>query len=244
MTDARGVSGDALTVPGTHNFRPVAPGTLIPGLLYRSDALHRLTREGRGVLADLGVTVVIDLRSDFDRRISGRDRLRGTGARRVAIPISGAPLHTDPSQVDLRSVYRTILTRHRAELAAAVQTVAEADGPVVVHCTAGKDRTGLVVALILSAIGVDYETIAADYVASQENLAGEWSERMLRKVRRFRVPITDRLVEVLAHSPEPVLREAYDWIETEHGGVPPYLAAAGLPPELIEQLRDRLLPAP
>ena len=65
-----------LDVAGTHNFREVAPGTLRPATLYRSDALHRLTRAGRHHLRQLGIRRVIDLRSDFDRKLGGADRLR------------------------------------------------------------------------------------------------------------------------------------------------------------------------
>ena len=270
MTSATGAASDPvwqrLDLPGTYNFREVAPGSLRAGRLYRSDGLHRLTRAGRHALADLGVEVVVDLRSSFDRRFGGRDRLRGTGADLVSIPIAGAPPTTDPAGIDLRWVYRSILTHHRAELGAVIQIIAEAEGPVVVHCTAGKDRTGLVVALTLaalgidddtalgnigtglvvaltlSALGIDEATIAADYTATQANLDGEWTERMLRRVRRFRVPVTDTLLEVLAHSPEPVLRDTFGWLQAEHGGVTAYLAPAGIDDGVITRLRERLLP--
>ncbi|WP_114905981.1 tyrosine-protein phosphatase [Ornithinimicrobium murale] len=231
-----------LDVPGTHNFREVAPGSLRPGRLYRSDGLHRLSRAGRRALTALGVEAVVDLRSDFDRRFGGRDRLRGTGADLVSIPIAGAPPQTDPAGLDLRWVYRTILTHHRADLGTAIRVVADAQGPVVIHCTAGKDRTGLVVALTLSAVGIDRARITADYVATQANLDGEWTERMVRKVRRFRVPVTDTLLEVLAHSPAPVLHDTLEWLEAEHGGVRAYLAAAGVDDPVIARLRERLLP--
>ncbi|QDO88970.1 tyrosine-protein phosphatase [Ornithinimicrobium ciconiae] len=234
--------GGPLDIPRTYNFREVAPGALRPGQLYRSDGLHRLTREGRRALADLGIRLVIDLRSDFDRRLGGRDRLRGTGAERLSIPILGASPRTYPATIDLRGVYRTILSQHRDELATAIRAIAQADGPVVVHCTAGKDRTGLVVALVLRAVGVDDHVVAADYAASQGNLAGDWTEAMLRKVRRFRVPITETLLEVLAHSPEPVLRETFDWLTTEYGGTQDYLRAAGIEDSTVALLRERLLP--
>ena len=242
MPSRDGAAATRLDVPRTYNFRPAAPNVLAPGRLYRSDALHRLTRAGRRALADLGIRVVIDLRSDLDRRIGGRDRLRGTGATRVAIPISGASPGTDPGSLDLRGVYRSILTHHRAELATAIHAVAAADGPVLVHCTAGKDRTGLVVALILTAIGIDEETVVADYAATQANLAGEWTEGMLRKVRRFRVPVTDDLLEVLAHSPEAALRDTLDWLDDEHGGVTAYLQSIGVDDTVVTSLRTALLP--
>lgn len=231
-----------LPVPRTYNFRAVAPGVLRPGRLYRSDALHRLRRLGREQVASLGIRTVIDLRSDLDRRLGGRDRLRGTGATRVAIPISGSMPGADLACINLSQVYRNILTGYSTELATAIRVVATEPNPVLVHCTAGKDRTGLVVALILSAIGVDDDTVLADYAATQANLAGEWTERMLRRVRRFRVPLTDNVVQVLAHSPADVLQETLAWLDSEYGGVHAYLAAAGVDDATVGRLRSTLLP--
>src|SRR5690606_17932633 len=180
-----------LDIPGTHNFREVAPGVLRPGRLYRSDALHRLTREGRTRLRKLGIGQVIDLRSAFDRRIGGRDRLRGTGAQHLSVPIDGAPRNVNLRTLSLqtpslREVYQVVLTHHRDDLGRIIRIIAAAVAPVLVHCTAGKDRTGLVAALILTALDVDRDVIVADYAATAANLSGEWTERMLRKVRRFR----------------------------------------------------------
>lgn len=234
-----------LDVPGTHNFREVAPGMLTPGRLYRSDALHRLTRDGRRTLKELGIGQVIDLRSAFDRRIGGRDRLRGTGAAYLSVPIDGTPpdrSRFDPNTLTLFDVYRAVLTRHQEHLGLVIRTIASADGAVVVHCTAGKDRTGLVAALVLAAVGIERDVIVADYAATAANLSGEWTERMLRKVRRFRVPITDNLIEILSGSPPAMLIDTFDWLDCEHGGVLAYLEAAGVDGAARDRLRRSLLP--
>src|SRR5690554_5687346 len=230
-----------LEVAGTHNFREVAPGVLAPGRLYRSDALHRLSREGRSRLRELDVRQVIDLRSAFDRRIGGRDRLRGTGAELMSVPIDGAPRNPDLRTLSLREVYQVVLTRHQQDLGRVIRAIASAQGPVVVHCTAGKDRTGLVAALVLTALDVQRDVIVADYAATAANLSGEWTERMLRKVRRFRVPVTDNLVEILSGSPPSMLTETFDWLDREWGGAVSYLEQAGVDAGVRAELRRTLL---
>lgn len=225
-----------LTVDGTYNFREVAPGLLREGRLYRSDALHRLTPAGRAALQQLGISRVIDLRSRLDRSLTGTDRLRAVGAEYISIPMAGAGRKTDLTTLTLRSVHRTVLDRHGPQIGLAIRAIADADGPVVVHCTAGKDRTGLVIALTLLALGFDYEQVAADFEASGGNLAGEWTDDMVRRARRFRIRITDDLLEVLAGSPERALREALQWVGENHGSIGGYLRHVGVDGDVIRRL--------
>lgn len=230
-----------ISVDETFNFRPVGAGFLRPGRLYRSDALHRLTKDGRATLKTLQIGTVIDLRSALDRRIGGRDRLRGTGATLVSIPIAGTDRHTDPATITLRSVYRTILTDYARDLATVIRVIAASEGPVVVHCTAGKDRTGLVSALVLHAVGASREDVLADYALTAPNLAGEWSDRMIRKVKRIRVVLNDRLIEVLTGAPVAVMADTLDWLDAEYGSIDDYLASIGIAAEDVAALRWRLL---
>ena len=229
-----------MDVAGTHNFREVAPGALRPGLLYRSDGLDKLTGPGREALGRLGVTLVIDLRGDLDLRLGGPDRLEGTGAEYVNHPINAAGANPAMESLDLRTIYRTILGPHGAEVAAAIRSVARADGPAVIHCTAGKDRTGLVAALVLAVLGAGFETIAADYTATTANLAGEWSDALFAQLSTYDVEVTPALAEVLAEAPEAVLRDTFAWLEDAYGGIAGYLAAIGITGEDTARLRSRL----
>jgi protein-tyrosine phosphatase len=231
-----------LHVPVTYNFRSAGAGTLRPGVLYRSDALHALTADGRRALADLGIRRVVDLRSRLDRRLGGRDRLRGVGVQRVSLPIDAAGARISAAGLTLRSVYRTILGPGSPQVAGAIREIADADGPVVVHCTAGKDRTGLVCALVLLAVGADRDAVVADYTASAANLAGAWADAAVRRMRRFRVAVDDDMRELLTGSPEQVLVDTLAWLDDEHGGVEAYLASLGVTDEVVDRLRTRLLP--
>lgn len=229
-----------LDIPGTYNFREVAPGALAPGRLYRSDALHRLDRTARRRIGELGIRKVIDLRSTLDRRIGGRDRLRGTGAVRESVPIDGSPRRAELATITLGDVYRVILSRHQPALGRAIREIAATDGPALVHCTAGKDRTGLVAALVLSILEVDRDVILADYAATAANLAGEWTARMVGKARRFGVDLTDDLLVILGASPPEVLAGALDWLDSEYGGATAYLDGAGVDAATRAELRERL----
>lgn len=228
-----------LHLPVTYNFRPIA-GTR-PGALYRSDALAELTREGRTTLRGLGVRRVIDLRSGFDRRVGGADRLWRVGADLVKVPVFSDAKKSDLYTLTLESLYRRLLDHNSAALGAAIRAVADAPpGAVVVHCTAGKDRSGLVAALIQLSVGIDVDAVVDDYVLTQDNLAGPWAERMLRRVGRFRITVTPQLERLLLSSPAEALTETLEHLHTEHGGIDSYLAACGVTDVHRERLVDRL----
>ena len=134
------------------NFRPVAD--LNPGVLYRSGKLSRATAADRRYLAGLlaGGTI-IDLRTRAKMKSSPDPRL--PGVTRVPIPLSPGSYSrfvTDP--------------KRRAAIGKAIRTVAYARGPVLIHCTYGRDRTGWTVAVIYLALGLPEATVRAEYLRS------------------------------------------------------------------------------
>ena len=231
-----------LHLPVTYNFRAVE-GTRA-GSLYRSDALNRLTEEGRDRLRELGVRRVIDLRAGFDQAHAGEEHLVGVGAELVRVPILDGGRMSQMAGVTIDIVYRHILDDHRDQVARVITAVADApDGAVVIHCTAGKDRTGLTSALIQLALGVATETVIADYAATEQNLAGEWAEHVIGRVRERGVELTPELREIIVASPAGALQRALEHLEAGYGGVAGYLAAVGVGEPVIERLRSRLLVA-
>ncbi|AWB86822.1 tyrosine-protein phosphatase [Mycetocola zhujimingii] len=236
-----------LTVNGTYNFRdvggyPTLDGRVRYGRLLRSDGLYRLGDDGKQDVRDLGVGVVIDLRDDFEVRVMPDD-LDGLDVRRVHLPLfEGSGASQGEAAVSLATLYRRILTQHSGVVARALrELLAMEEHPVLIHCTAGKDRTGVVVALALLAVGVDRRLVVEDYARSEENLSGEWLENMISIIVEHGGTETPELRVLMGGSPGEVLDEVLDELEAEHGSVRQYLLGAGFTLNELGRLRSALV---
>jgi protein-tyrosine phosphatase len=166
---------------GCFNFRdlggyPARRGrTVRRGRVYRSDALHRLTERGTQTFATLGIATVIDLRTPAETARRAWQPPPGWAGSWMHVPLRPAvPDWTAYSTAQLEASgfaalhYLETAERGRAALRTVIETLAEpARLPAVFHCAAGKDRTGIVAALILTLLGVPAELIADDYALSE-----------------------------------------------------------------------------
>lgn len=236
-----------IPIDGTYNFRdvggyPASGGTTRRGKLYRADALGRLGESGRAALRELGVRVVIDLRDDFEVDALPDD-LDGLDVEVLRLPVfegSGASASTVGATIV--HLYDKIVFQHTDVIVRALREIADTgEEPVVVHCTAGKDRTGIVVALALLAVGVDRETVVSDYALTEANLEGPWLEGMLELVRGYGVEVTPDLRVILGGSPREALETTIDRIEERAGSLRAYLLDAGLDEVELAKLRSVLV---
>nr|MDT0663029.1 tyrosine-protein phosphatase [Micromonospora sp. DSM 115978] len=209
--------------------------------LYRSDSLHRIDEADRDAFAALGIRTVIDLRRPHevarDGRVPDYDGL--------------AYLHIHPEHRDWEEVpyderqvlsdwladrYLDLAETGAAGLAAAVEVIADAQtAPVVVHCVAGKDRTGVVCALTLSLLGVADQDIAEDYALSTAA-----SQRFSDWVRS-QVPPDAPIPQPYFASPAEAMMRFLADLRERHGSVHGYLRDAGLGAGQINALRSHLL---
>ncbi len=240
--------GQRMDIEGTHNFRdvggyPAGASRTRYGQLYRSDALGGVTEVGELALGELGIEVVVDLRSRMEHaQDRGADPL--PHAEHIRVPIyrgSRSSIISD-GHVSLELLYRQTIEESAWSFATAVAIIAESDmRPVLVHCTAGKDRTGLVVALALEAVGVDRAAVIADYTESALNLDGAWINRTITALVSHGVPISPRLFEVLGGSPDHAMSNVLTWIDEEWGSAMGFLIAHGLQKESVDLLHRKLV---
>jgi protein-tyrosine phosphatase len=212
------------------------------GAVVRSDSPAALTEAGRAALAEYGVRAIVDLRLPHeladDPNPFAEPGDHGIAYTNVSFidPAAAPP----DAATTMAEDYLQMLDRYRHGVAQAMAAIANApQGAVVVHCAAGKDRTGLISALLLTLVGVPAQTVAADYAMTAELLRPrelEWlgacppEERAEREAMLARyAPTAEVMLEVLQK-----LTERY-------GGVEAYLLEAGVSPEDLDRLRERLL---
>lgn len=208
--------------------------------LFRSDSLSGLVEDDRPAFDALGLRTVVDLRRAYELERQGRvPQWNGLAYHNIAPDHREWTLSPfrdggDPVRY-LADRYRDMADEGATGLAAAIAVIAdEQAAPVVVHCVAGKDRTGVVCALTLSLLGVADEVIDADYARSTEG-----NRRYVAWARRNGSP--DMIFQPWYSSPPGTMALFLTELRERYGSVERYLTGAGLDPDQIGALRRHLL---
>ncbi|WNF41559.1 tyrosine-protein phosphatase [Rhodococcus sp. SG20037] len=236
-----------LDLNGTYNFRDVGGYATRDGLstkwnkLFRADALHRLDQADREILRARGLAFVIDLREQ-EELDTAPNALGGLDLQQLHLPIFESEMNSRETSLDLAAIYAKVIDQCGVRLVRAVRAIAESDdSAVLVHCTAGKDRTGLVVALALAAVGVDYRDIVADYSLSEVMLAGEWATAMAVRMREYGIGDGENLAQLVGASPAALMRASLQTIDDSYGSASDYLLAHGMSSEELDRLHLALV---
>jgi protein-tyrosine phosphatase len=241
-----------IALDGAVNARAV-----VPGVLLRADNLQSLSvRDVRLLVEEEAVEVVLDLRTDIEVATEGPGPMTAEPAVRIEhrslYPDSGGNTDLDadtvepwgrvdenesPGEPPVVRAYMSYLRRRPDSIAGSVRTIARADGAVLVHCAAGKDRTGVVVALALDAAGVDRATIVADYLATRERIDAIIARLVSSPI--YRAEVEGRNAHTLAPAPG-TMERLLELVDDRFGGSVAWLSGHGLGAREIERLRHRL----
>jgi protein-tyrosine phosphatase len=244
-----------LVLDGAVNARAV-----VPGVLLRADNLQSLSpQDVRRLLEDEALQVVLDLRTDVEVALEGPGPMTAESAVRIEhrslYPDSG--VNTDleagtvepwgsadetesPEETAIVRAYMSYLRRRPDSIVGSLRAIARTDGAVLVHCAAGKDRTGVVVALALDAAGVDRDTIVGDYLASRERI--EAIIARLMGSATYRDELEGHDPQRLAPAPG-TMERVLELVDERFGGSVAWLFAHGFGEADLERLRRRLAPA-
>jgi len=247
-----------LPLEGTDNFRDIGgyeteDGRVVRwGLLYRSNDLADLTANDLRYLTRLHIKMVCDFRSDVERTRAPDRTLEGTPPKTeaLAIEVEGVDpaklqerirtgVRADQLELIMMNAYRSFVTHYSDQFETMFDRILdERNLPTIVHCTAGKDRTGFASAMVLLALGVPQKTVFEDYMATNRYRANykKWIMRLVPIYSLFRTRGED--LEPLLDARRPYLQASIDTIEAEYGSVDRYLdQRLGLDPQKRKRLR-------
>ena len=230
-----------LPVKNTYNIRELGGYPCIPHgstkwhAFLRADDLNRLDSEGIDFLKDYGVTTVIDLRSreELDKSPDPFAEVSGTDYFNIPLVSGSLADITKADDIDsgfMNIFYLTIMQNEKEALRSVMQTVADAEpGCILFHCTAGKDRTGIIAALILGLAGVSDADIVSNYEATYNYI------RRNPEMQRHKKTIPEEFIYSKAEYIETVLSYIYE----SYGSIYSYLLSSGLSEETLEKVTER-----
>lgn len=234
-----------LAIDGTFNLRDLGGYRLALGRTHwrrvlRSDGLHRLDEEGIARILAEGVATVIDLRRPEECRAQPNPFASrpSVAYHNVSLFDQLAPSAMSDQDV-LYDLYVQALVRRQEAIAQILRTIADAaEGAVLFHCTAGKDRTGIIAALLLAVAGVETATIVEDYALTKARIAPLIA--IFLDEAAARGTDIDTFRPLLACEPE-TMAETMAYITETYGSAEAYLGTIGLAPATIDRLRSRLV---
>ncbi|WP_349828776.1 tyrosine-protein phosphatase [Brevibacterium litoralis] len=238
---------------GTFNVRDVggwatADGHRVrTGLVHRADGLANLTDGDRAELVARGVRTVLDLRETQEGR-HAPDALDGTDIEHLGMPVFLDRYYPmDPEDAlafrlpdrSLPTIYGLMIEEAGERFAEILTVLAEAEDPAVFHCSAGKDRTGMVAAFLLELLGVGRQTVLDDYAATERFLGADFVAAL--QTRFAAAGIVADLSKTATQAPRELMESTLAGIDDRFGSVEGYLLEHGLDDRVPGRLRDRLL---
>jgi protein-tyrosine phosphatase len=202
--------------------------------LFRSDALYRLDAAGVATVTGLGLRTVVDLRSQPEVDLAPSP----VGGRVTHVPLLTGGVPDVP--LSLGDLYHHLVNERAEQIGAAIAALCGGGAmPALVHCSAGKDRAGVVVALILAVLGVPDEVIAADYALSAAYL--DPGQTPVISQLRASTGMDGELIGGLLSSPPELILGVLDMVRERAGSVDGYLRGHGLTDAALDGLRAALI---
>lgn len=242
-----------LDFEGAHNFRDLGGydsrygGTTRWGRVFRAGSLDRMTADDLDRFAGLGIDTVVDLRNRDERErapdpvASLPIPIMGPFMARRGRPDFGALVEHDHGVAFMRDMNLGLLDHASAEIGQVVEVIAGTAGePVVFHCTAGKDRTGLIAALLLEALGVDRDTVLDDFQLTERYAGPHEESHGWRRMIEFGV--APEAAAGAFGAPRTMMSDVLDVLDARFGGAEQYLVEqAGVTPLTLATLRAHLV---
>jgi len=236
-------------VEGCNNFRDLGGYPTQGGhrlrwrRLFRADALHHVTSRGVATLTEeIGLGAILDLRSSGELGADGRGPLGGVSITFHHLPLFDGEVsegdRAEAASLTLADRYVMMATFAAEPIARVLRTLAETDAPAVFHCAAGKDRTGVISAVLLGLLGVPDELIVADYAESRESLDAIVAR--LRESEGYR-EMFERLPPDTLHAEPETMRAFLDRMNAEHGNLRAFVRSIGVSDAAIASLERTLL---
>jgi len=234
----------------SHNFRdlggyPTANGHMKWGVLYRADSMHHLNDADLALIGTLGIRNVVDLRSADELENRGKfpvDKYEVNFYNHSILDLTWSeddvPVTDDPMEF-LLWAYPEMLGNGSPRFADSVNTLANADGPTIFHCAAGKDRTGLLAMMVLGSLGCDHEYIIADYEQSDAAM-----DRLVAWAKGHSKELADRIGVTPAsflRADGRAMRIIIDGLVAEHGSLRNYTKSIGVSEETLVELEKKLV---